>query len=251
MLDLDAARTGILREMAATIDRLERLDADGWARPTRLEGWTVGDLAAHLAWGQALEAEGLRRMLAGAGDPYLPETRTHTDPAATLADLTKQHADLAAQLAAVTGNDLARPCPLPYGPVPTATFLQVIAMEVGVHGNDLAAALGDGARLPADVVSATAAYLSFAVPLHAMAATEVPGRPLAWRLTGPTVDLRIWWDGERWAATAEPGDQPADCTVTGDDDALVLFVLGRVPAAALTATDPGLAADLGRYVPGP
>jgi hypothetical protein len=38
MLDLDAARTGILREMAATIDRLERLDADGWARPTRLEG---------------------------------------------------------------------------------------------------------------------------------------------------------------------------------------------------------------------
>jgi hypothetical protein len=24
-----------------------------------------------------------------------------------------------------------------------------------------------------------------------------------------------------------------------------------VPAAALTATDPGLAADLGRYVPGP
>jgi hypothetical protein len=124
-------------------------------------------------------------------------------------------------------------------------------MEVGVHGNDLAAALGDDAGLPADVVRATTAYLSFAVPLHPMAATGTPARPVAWRLTGPTVDLRIWWDGGRWAATDEPGDLPADCTITGDDDALVLFVLGRVPSTALTATDAGLAADLGRYVPGP
>jgi uncharacterized protein (TIGR03083 family) len=48
-LSLQEVRTGITAEHEAFVALLRDLDAGDWARPTRCEGWTVADVAAHVS----------------------------------------------------------------------------------------------------------------------------------------------------------------------------------------------------------
>src|ERR687898_882772 len=183
MLDLTRCREVVRREIAADLARLERTPQEDWESPTRLPAWSVRNLARHIAYGQRLEAEAMRRAREG-----IPEA----------ADVPTPGPDRGAILAAIR--------PMYYGPVPGPLAVNVWAFEAGIHANDLAAALGEDLPLASDVVQATATVLGASLPLLAMAATNRPASPVAFLLAGDTVRLDLRYDGASW----QPGQGPAE-----------------------------------------
>lgn len=251
MLETADARAALAREWAATVDRLDALDDAGWSATTRCAGWTVADLVVHTVWGVSMEADAVagaraRRDTPADGESVSPDA----GPSVLAGGLRKASADLVAQVDALGPDDLAAPAPMPYGPVPLPLALTVFVMEAGVHGSDLADALGEPATLAADVVTATAASLAAFVPLLASNGSGAPdGAVLA--AAGPTVDLRIAAAGGSWAV--DPGATPT-ATVRGTDSDVLLFLLGRIPADAPgleRGGDTDLVARFKQYVPGP
>lgn len=241
MLDLDGARRAIRREMRAALDELDGLDEQGWQRPTRCRGWSVADLAAHLVWGQRLEAQGVAAIATGRTEALEVPDVTVVDPRALPVQLRAAHEELWAALEARTVDDLSSPAAMPYGPVPLGLFLQVVAMEVGVHHSDLRAALGLPDDLGADVARAAAAFLAAFLPALA-AAGDRPEEPVRFLLRGRSFELE-WSSGEGASQTV---------TIAGPDSDLCLFVLGRRGVEELHVEgDPGPAARFKEFVPGP
>jgi len=252
MLGLSACREVVRREIAADLDRLERASEEDWTRPTRLPAWSVRSLARHIAYGQELEADAMRR--AREGIPEAADAPTPgSDKGSILAAIRRNHEQLLAEMDQHTPESLgAAICPMYYGPVPGPLAVNVWAFEAGIHGNDLAAALGKDLPLVPDVIQATAAVLGASLPLLAMAATNRPASPIAFVLAGDTVRLDLRYDGATW----QPGPGPAEETVriSGDDTAVLLFALGRI-----VLDHPGLAVSGGQgearrfkdYAPGP
>src|SRR5918994_1009513 len=203
MLDLTRCREVVRREIAADLARLERTPQEDWESPTRLPAWSVRNLARHIAYGQRLEAEAMRRAREG-----IPEA----------ADVPTPGPDRGAILAAI--------CPMYYGPVPGPLAVNVWAFEAGIHANDLAAALGEDLPLASDVVQATATVLGASLPLLAMAAAERPATPVAFVLAGDTIRLDLRYDGASWQPDPGPGEETI--RISGDDSAVLLFALGRI-----------------------
>jgi formate-dependent phosphoribosylglycinamide formyltransferase (GAR transformylase) len=86
MLDLDTSRTVVVREVDDFISRLGAASDADWQRPVRCEGWTILDMARHVAWGEAVQADGLRKMIAGSSElPTAVYLGPDSDSRATLA----------------------------------------------------------------------------------------------------------------------------------------------------------------------
>jgi uncharacterized protein (TIGR03083 family) len=226
MLDLTTCRKVVRREIAADLARLERAVEEEWESPTRLPAWSVRDLARHIAYGQQLEAEAMRRAREGvpeAADAPTPEP----DRGSILAAIRHNHQQLLAEMDRHTPDSLGSAiCPMYYGPVPGPLAVNVWAFEAGVHANDLAAALGEDLPLAPDVVRATATVLGASLPLLATAATERPASPITFVLAGETVRLDLRYDGASWQPGSGPGEETVQ--ISGDDTAVLLFALGRI-----------------------
>jgi uncharacterized protein (TIGR03083 family) len=252
MLDLTTCREVVRREIAADLARLEQTPQEDWESPTRLPAWSVRNLARHIAYGQQLEAEAMRR--AREGIPEAADVPTPgPDQGSTLAAIRRNHEQLLAEMDRHTPESLGSAiCPMYYGPVPGPLAVNVWAFEAGIHANDLAAALGEDLPLASDVVQATATVLGASLPLLAMAATDRPASPVAFLLAGDTVRLDLRYDGATW----QPGPCPAEETVriSGDDTAVLLFALGRIvldhPGLAVSGSQ-GEARRFKDYAPGP
>jgi uncharacterized protein (TIGR03083 family) len=230
------------------VNRLRALDAAGWDRPTRLAGWSVRDLVAHTVWGTSMEADALRRWRTGEADPAEGRTVDATTvPAELLAEITSSTGELGAELARVAGGDPGRPVPMPYGEMPVALVVQIFVMEAGVHASDLAAALGEEARLEPDVVAATVPVLGAFLPVFASTAEEKPADGTVVALDAPSVALRLRFSDGVWSV--DGGDSPAE-VISGDDSTLTLFALGRVPASAVHGPAPARDA-FKAWFPGP
>jgi uncharacterized protein (TIGR03083 family) len=252
VLDLTTCREVVRREIAADLARLERAPEEDWDRPTRLPAWSVRKLARHIAYGQELEAEAMRR--AREGIPEAADAPTPgPDQGSILAAIRRNHEQLLAEMDQHTPESLGSTiCPMYYGPVPGPFAVNVWAFEAGIHGNDLAAVLGGDLPLAPDVVQATATVLGASLPLLATAATERPASRIAFLLVGDTIRLDVRYDGASW----QPGPGPAEETIriSGDDTAVLLFALGRI-----VLDHPGLAVSGSReearrfkdYAPGP
>jgi uncharacterized protein (TIGR03083 family) len=246
-----AARDLIRDDWRRFHDRLERRDPDVWNRPTRLGDWTVRDLAAHACWGTSLEADALRRARTGIREPAQGRT---PGPGAgrhrVLADLQLARNQLVAELATLAADDHGRDLPLPYGDMALGLGLSIFVMEAGVHGSDLADALGEDDTLAPAVCAATAHVLSAFVPVFAGAAGSTLPAGAVIELRARSGVLRVAQDGDgTWTASAE---EPATATITGPDSDLWLFALGRRPLDDLTVTgDAGLARSFKHLVPGP
>lgn len=241
MLSLEQARRAIRREVLVALDELAALDGEAWARPTRCQEWTVADLVAHLVWGQRLEAQGVAAIATGRTEALDVPDVSAADPGGLPVQLHAAHEELWAALEARTADDLDRPAAMPYGPVPLGLFLQVVAMEVGVHHSDLRAALGLPDDLGADVARATAAFLAAFLPVLA-AAGDRPAEPVRYVLRAPSFELE-WSSGDGAGRTV---------TISGPDGELCLFALGRRGLDDLHVDgDPALAARFKEFVPGP
>jgi uncharacterized protein (TIGR03083 family) len=244
MLDLEAARQAHRRDMAEVLNRLTLASDDEWLAPTACAGWTVADLAAHLGAGQAMRADALSRMQAGVGEPgAVPEVRG--DRAAVLAVLQEQNGRMEAELARLTEGDVERAVPMPFGAVPLGVMAQIFVMEAGVHAQDVQMAMSGQAVLPLDVIEATTGVLT--VVLHRGDPPAEEG--VAYRLCSNNIDICFTWRGGEWVH--DPGE--GTCLIEGDDNTVLLFALGRIPAddPGLRVTDLDAARRFKAYFPGP
>jgi uncharacterized protein (TIGR03083 family) len=254
MLDAATATAVTLRELDGFVARVDALGDADWTRPVRCEGWHVGDLVHHMAWAAAAQSTALENLNACSAERVardIPAAGVGT-PAEDGPELRRQVTRMRRALAALDTADMERPCPMPFGVMPGAVALHLTAAEAGIHRNDLLWALGDEAPLDADVVVALTVIMSNALPSLAGALGADPGHGIGYRLQGETVDYRLHRSDSTWTAgddTYEP-----DCIVSGDDTAVTLFVMGRIPAShrsLVIAGDAGLASRFKAFFPGP
>ena len=252
MLELDSARQAILRELDAAVGRLEAVAPQDWDRPTRCEGWTVRHVAKHLNGGPAIMSEAFTRMNQGVSEAGgMPGIQLGDDPGEIIGALRSSRARLADVLGTLTPDGIQAPCPLPFGTFPGFVALHILTMEMGVHHSDIQAALGEELPLPADITDATILLSS---NFHAIAEppTEQPEDGIAYRITSPSASIALVRRDGSWEAGEDPSART--CEIGGDDSAVALFVMGRIPAdhAWLTVgSEPELAGKFKAYFPGP
>lgn len=248
----------LLRLALAEHQRFARLVADlapdELDRPTRLTGWVVRDLVAHVAWGQAMEAAALRKALDGEAGPLPPGPRPAApDPVGALH---RGHAALTEAVAAVAEHadvDSLGAVRLPTGVLPVQGAALLFAVEATTHAADLADALGVAHALTPEALTAC---IAFTVPLldytGALGCGARVGTTLA--LRGCRLTVRATRDEKTWRFETGPGNGPVDVTVAGSDEALVLFTLGRLAADSdrlSVSGDADLAARFKDFFPGP
>ncbi len=256
MNHLDTTLDVLTREWGDVVRLLGDVTTDGWRRPTRLAGWTVADLGAHLVWGVSMEAEAVRRARRGvemlADGRHLP-----TDDAPMVPDaLASAVAELLEALHALrAADDLDRErvlVPLATGAFPLPFVQAVLAMEAGIHADDVRAALGQPRPLPDDVVRATLDVLRAYLPVMGAAGAPGPADGTRVVVVGGSFSLGLQHASDGWAV--DDGTGPATTTVAADDSDAVRFLMGRIPADAPTLTITGErepAAAFKRWFPGP
>ncbi len=150
---------GIGPEWAAFAELVRSLDADQWARPTRCAGWTVGDVAAHVAGSLTDITTG---NLEGQGTPEVTGRQVAERKGRSpeeLADEIDAAAKIGGDLLAAFDDD-AWAGPSPGGFDFTLGFgVQSLWYDAYLHADDIRAAIGqptvqsDGLRAGVDHVA--------------------------------------------------------------------------------------------------
>ncbi|HYD09180.1 MAG TPA: maleylpyruvate isomerase family mycothiol-dependent enzyme [Acidimicrobiales bacterium] len=223
----------------AELDRCRTaLRGADWSAPTPCEGWSVLELANHLASFAWQQAEAFDRARVG-----LTVTPSHVDVAGDAIEVLDVVANklrvLLPAVGALPGDTLV---PIPAGTFPAQIAASILVFEYGIHRNDIERSLGTGDALDVDpVVAATVMEL---LPLGMLARQAHPAvTPVAYRLVGDSAEAGLGWTGEGWSS--EPEALTGACTIGGSDVAVVLAALGRIPVThpALTVDDPNGIAD--------
>ena len=201
-LGREEAIGGLMAEYEALGDLVRSLDESQWTKPSRCEGWQVGDVARHVV-GTAAD------VAAGQAGSHTPEEevaarKSHTP--AQLADELEGALGTLRNLGALIDDD-AWNGP---SPVPDLTMRQgilVLLYDAYVHGDDIRAGVG----LPS----------TRSVGLDA--SVEYVGEQLAGRGWGPAT---LALDGMEKVDVGEGG-----APVTGDPLQFVLAATGRADPA--------------------
>jgi uncharacterized protein (TIGR03083 family) len=194
MADLRAV---IRAERRALIDFLETLTAEDWATPSLCRGWTVQDVAAHIAWAPALSATEAMAELTRSG--FRPN-KTNADSAARWS---RRGTDaILNQLRANVTND-AKPLGMPRA---------AALVDAVVHAVDIRRPLGRSRGIASDAFTPAA---DFCAGTRWPASVMVGGN-VRKRIGG----LRLVTDDGSWSW----GDGP---DVQGSREALLLVLTGR------------------------
>jgi uncharacterized protein (TIGR03083 family) len=239
-------------ELERALTVLRDLDDADWSRrldPPELDGWTVHDLAAHLAGNESLLAANLGHPV-----PGIPETaaaneertaatqarhRTMT-PAETIAELEAAVAAVADAVGSLDASELATDIDWWGLPTSIRTTLIIRAFETWTHTDDIRRALGLAHLAPpAPSLSTMGRSAAGWMPLMLVASgVDLPDRPVRLHLTGPgggSFDIDLAIESEVLpAGSLEPiveltMDLVEFCRATGN----------RVPADGLTHTAHG------------
>lgn len=252
MLDLDVGRRVILRELDGLITRLDEASEADWERPVRCEGWTVLELAIHCTSAPRAGAESLRRMHSGVTEQPDPPVSPAPMRSEVIATLRLGRNELAAALNLLTPESLDAMAPLFFTSIPGVFAIQLLAVELGMHRNDLEWALGNREALPDEVIDAALTLVPVMLPGFAAGASETPARPVGYRFASPNQALELVFTDGEWRAGGD-ASLPL-CVIEGDDSSITLFVLGRIPSDHPSLTVSGeteLADRFKRYFPGP
>lgn len=230
-------------------------------RPTRLAGWTVRDLVAHVAWGQTMEAESLRQALGEAADVPLDQVGPSVEPAVLVAALHRGHAELNRSVESIAEAVADHPdgagqlghLRLPTSALSAPAAALLFAVEATTHAADLAEALGIPHILTPDALTAC---IGFTVPLLGFTGSLGGGANVGTTLAlrGRRLNVRAIRHEQHWRFETDSSHQTADATVAGSDEALVLFTLGRlrVDSDQLAVTgNADLASRFKEFFPGP
>lgn len=252
MLSVQRAIATTLDGYARFHETVESLTEEQLTLPTGLVDWQVRDLVSHVAWVQAMEADAIRRAISGqqslAGADEVP---AHAGLPALVDGVRRGRDAIVAALHDAPELESTTPVVLPAGTLPLAGALTLCAVEAGLHARDLAHALGRPDTLTAEEVAACVALLRPLLSLSAASgATPPPDASVA--LLGESFAERWAARGRLWVPQgeeAEPG-----VTVSGSDEAVVLFAYGRTDHTderLRVDGDEALAARFKEFFPGP
>ena len=141
-LSLPEVRDGIAAEHKAFASLLRELDGDAWARPSRCEGWTVADVAAHVSGSMAeivageLEGQGTEPVTAR--QVAQRRGRTNDELADELDGAAKGSADL---LAVFDDAAWAGPSPGDFDGT-LGDAVEALWFDAYLHADDIRAAVG-------------------------------------------------------------------------------------------------------------
>jgi len=204
---------GFIEEMGRFDQLIRSVDEHEWRTPTRCEGWTAADVAAHVT-GQLSDV--VNGRFEGLGTPEV--TRREVDERRDKSP--KEMADeLAEVLAAgqqilVAIDDAAWSGPAPAGGGTLGDGVEALYTDAWVHGDDIRAALGRPTE-PGPGVRVSVSHMSFLL-------TEK-----GW---GPAT---IAVDGVEELDVSGGGGQ----RITGDAIDFVLAATGRIPASKIGQDD--------------
>jgi uncharacterized protein (TIGR03083 family) len=251
MFDAATARALAIRELEVIGDLTAELDDGAWAAPTRCAGWTVADVCAHAGLAATQQAEAFRRAADGNLEPPDYPGAPILAPAQIRELLASGTQSLDTALADLPAESLEGLTPMPFAVVPTAVALQVTVYEYAFHADDVRTAVSAPGAMPAEIAAAFFGFLPGLAPM--MAGAAAPGEPTTgYRLVTPSATVNLAPGAHGW----EIADRPPQrcCTVAGTDDAVALFVMGRLgadsPRLAITG-DTDAAGSFKRWFPGP
>lgn len=210
-------------EALAFADLLDRLEAERRAAPTPCAGWSIDDLAAHVATGVFRDAEALHRARLGSASPPGELDVDDLDLAAAIR-LGVDH------LRAALDNPPPRwpTVPTPFGAYPVADALRCLVIELGVHLDDLRVATGDrNTRFSPATLDALFGFGELYLLLQAEPLRE---DSVTFTLLAPSATMSVTWTDSRWARGA---GAVRECRLAGSDDAIARLMLRR-----LDVTDP-------------
>jgi uncharacterized protein (TIGR03083 family) len=241
--DLAGLRTMIARHASLIADDLAQIDAAVWSRRTRCAEWDVGELIQHLVTGQRFAFELLSAALEGrtAKKP----SDFHADRITTIEAFGRTSRKVVEAVARVAPNLVEREVVIDDVEAVTLKHLiEVVGVEVAVHGLDLADALGHPRHLSTDEVAMIGRTLPDILDQGRA------GRPnAAYMLSCVAFDVPFSWRNQAWRC--EPGLDP--CRIEGDPEPLLMYALGRVPfdKSGLTTNRPDAARTFKRHLRGP
>ena len=201
---------GLDEELTAFVTLLRSLAPEEWTAPTRCEGWTVADVAAHVTGQLSDIVHGRfdRLRAPGAIDDQVAERRGRsvTEVADELAEAAKLGRDLLASF-----DDTAWSGPSPVAGRTVGHGVEGIAADAWVHADDIRAAIGRSADRSNRMRIAL---------VHYVAVLEEQGwGPATLQLDGiERIDVAGGHEGR---------------VVTGDPVAFVLAATGRLDPATL------------------
>ena len=208
-LSREVAVPGMLDEYQAFGELLLTLSDKEWQQPTRCEGWTVADVAAHVV-GQLTDV--VTGKLEGLGTPEVTIREVEERRGRTAAELVEELAasgKLGADIAAGF-DDAAWNGPIPTGgPGTLGTGIEALWADAYIHGDDIRQAIG---REPARTDGLRGSVSHYA---------EVLGEQ-GW---GPAT---LALDGLEEFAVGSGGDR----RITGDAHEFILVATGRADPAA-------------------
>ena len=242
-------RVEILRqEVAAFKERLAALVPEDWEKPSACDGWTVADVAAHLA-GQAF-AQNVSRGLQGDSSPppgAAPVTEHDEDQFARnifqrafntrdeagdrLQEILFQRLDESVDVfAGVAGDQWDNPCYWPPGPEPVRTMLDMRISELTMHAWDICSCFDPDYRLSEGSVSVLLDTVNRAARRAFRPDPTIPA-PQVYRFSieqpvEMTCELVI--ANEEVTLRQGSGDVEPDVTFTCDGETYVMVMYGRM-----------------------
>jgi uncharacterized protein (TIGR03083 family) len=209
-LPRDQIEKGFVEEMSAFSALVRSLDDEQLDQPTRCEGWTVRDVAAHVAGTLADITAG---RFEGLGTPEVTQRQVDERAgrsAAALADELDE-VNLGAQQLLSAFDDEAWEAEAPAGVAPTVGWgVESLWYDAFVHGDDIRAAIG-APSAPSDAMRAAVSHIT--------AVLSDQGYPSS------TVEL----DGMEAFDVSGGGDQK----ITGDPLPFILAGTGRADPATI------------------
>jgi uncharacterized protein (TIGR03083 family) len=174
VIDVDALVSDpsavVMRQRNRLAGALSQLSSEEWATPSRCEGWSVQDVAEHLAgvnqfWLLSIGA-GLRgeptRLLASFDPVTVPaamvERARGASPATTLEKLAANNADLNALLGSMSESDWAKPAEAPPGHIAVRAVCAHALWDAWIHERDVLLPLGHDQQIEPDEVATALAY---------------------------------------------------------------------------------------------
>jgi uncharacterized protein (TIGR03083 family) len=193
----------VIRQRNRLADALSQLSLEEWNAPSRCEGWSVQDVAEHVAgvnqfWVHSLGA-GLRddptRLLVSFDPVKVPaamvEKARGVAPPMTLERLAATNAEVAALLESLSDGDWAKPAEAPPGHVSITAVCAHALWDAWIHERDVLLPLGRVQPAETDEVATALVYAAALGPAFYLNRGEERSGSLAVRACHPNLAFTV------------------------------------------------------------
>jgi uncharacterized protein (TIGR03083 family) len=193
----------VIRQRNRLTGALAQLSSDEWSSPSRCEGWSVQDVAEHLAgvnqfWLLSIDA-GLRgepsRLLASFDPMTVPaamvESARGAAPATTLEKLSASNAELAALLGSLSQSDWAKAAEAPPGHIAVRAVCAHALWDSWIHERDVLLPLQRDQQIQRDEVVTALVYAAALGPAFYLTIGHPSSGSLAVHARHPDLDFTV------------------------------------------------------------